>query len=107
MLPLASHHDDDKVRGGPNHLKTDYIYNIMPYKDKEKQREYSKKYEQEHREEINARRRLNQNKREYNRRYREEHRDEINAKQNVKFVCPCGSSYFKRNYATHIKAKTC
>ena len=77
----------------------------MPYKDKEKEREYRKKYEQEHKEEINARRRLNQNKKEYNRKYREEHRDEINAKQNVKFICPCGSSYFKRHQATHIKTK--
>ena len=73
----------------------------MPYKDKEKEREYRKKYEQEHREEINARRRLNQNKQEYNRRYRQEHKDEINAQ----CVCPCGGSYIKQNQARHMKSQ--
>ena len=74
----------------------------MTYTDKEKEREYRKKYQQEHREEINARRRLNKNKLEYNRTYYQEHKDEINAVRNVHFICPCGGSYTKRHQARHM-----
>ena len=44
----------------------------MPYKDKEKEREYKKKWNQEHKEE-----------------------------RKTKYICPCGSSYSMSNRSHH------
>ena len=77
----------------------------MAFKDKEKEKEYRRKYQQEHKDLINAQRRASSTKRISSRKYYQEHKDEINEARNVKVDCPCGGRYTKRHQATHFQCE--
>ena len=71
----------------------------MAFKDKEKEQEYRRKYQQEHKDLINARRRDSSAKRIYSRKYYQEHKEEINGQIN----CPCGGHYLKQGQSRHFQ----
>ena len=91
----------------PEKLRERYRQYYTENKDRinEKKKERYKTYYEENKDKINERRRESGQHAAYNKMYYQEHKDEINNDRNVKYECPCGSRYSKRNQAVHVKTK--
>jgi hypothetical protein len=89
------------------------VNKLRPIREKEEEKEYNRKYNQEHNEEVREWHRIYYEEhceevKEQQKKYREEHRDTIAAKQREKIQCDvCGKSITRANMAQHKKRKAC
>ena len=73
----------------------------MPFKDPEKRKQYQQEYRKLNREQINEKRRQNENNKLRNKKYYEENKDRLNEKHN----CGCGGCYTTKNKPAHERGK--
>ena len=69
----------------------------MPFKDPEKRKQYQQEYKKLNREQINEKRRQNENNKLRSKKYYEEHKDRLNEKHE----CGCGGCYTTKNKLAH------
>ena len=69
----------------------------MPFKDPEKRKQYQQEYRNLNREQINEKRRQNENNKLRNKKYYEENKDRLNEKHE----CGCGGCYTTKNKPAH------
>ena len=74
----------------------------MPFKDPEKRKQYQQEYRNLNREQINEKRRQNENNKLRSKKYYEEHKDRLNEKHE----CGCGGCYTTKNKLAHERSKT-
>ena len=73
----------------------------MPFKDPEKRKQYQQEYRNLNREQINEKRRQNENNKLRNKKYYEENKDRLNEKHE----CGCGGCYTTKNKPAHERGK--
>ena len=73
----------------------------MPFKDPEKRKQYQQEYQKLNREQINEKRRQNENIKLWRKKYYEENKDRLNEKHN----CGCGGCYTTKNKRAHERGK--
>ncbi len=79
----------------------------MPFKDLEKRKLYKQQYHQEHKEEINQRKRermQTEEGKEKRQLYVIANKDRLAIRNEERFTCGCGGRYTKHNKSTHEKA---
>ena len=69
----------------------------MPFKDAEKRKQYQQEYKKLNREQINEKRRQNENNKLRNKKYYEDNKDRLNEKHE----CGCGGCYTTKNKPAH------
>ena len=67
----------------------------MPYKDKEKQKEWMKKYRDEHKE----------NQKEYDKEYHESNKERIKERKAKLYTCECGKTITIGGKSAHERTK--
>ena len=73
----------------------------MPFKDPEKRKQYQQEYRNLNREQINEKRRQNENNKLRNKKYYEDNKDRLNEKHK----CECGGCYTYKNKLAHERGK--
>ena len=79
----------------------------MPFKDPEKRKQHNHSYHQEHREEINQRKRermQTEEGKEKLKQYAIKNKERLAAISKEHFTCGCGGCYTKHNKSTHEKS---
>jgi len=71
----------------------------MPYKDKEKQKEWAKKYREENKEKIK------EYQREYDKEYHESNKERIKERKGKLYTCECGKTITIGGKAKHEQTK--
>ncbi len=80
----------------------------MPFKDPERRKLYKQQYHQEHREEINQRkkeRRQTEEGREQQKQYAIANKERLDTRSKERFTCGCGGCYTRHNKLAHETAK--